>query len=333
MAKLSAQSDTRMAHPYLFRLDERVARGLSHWTPANRASHRQFILSQQNLDGGFGGRGLPAEEPGAEPEGKESDLYYTAFAIRGLSALSSFTADDARRIALFLDASRNRQATVIDVVSWLYSALMVQGAAGVDLLQQADAHWPELLANRLEGFRSKDGGYAKTHEGALGSTYHSFLVALCYELIGQTLPFPDRLVSFIRDRQRDDGGFVEIAPMKRSGTNPTAAAIAVLTLHSTVGKHLRDDVLGYLHEVRSGEGGFQANTRIPFADTLSTFTGYLTCVDLDAKDAIDASRLEQFTLQLELPQGGFRAAAWDHATDVEYTFYALGTLGLLWCDR
>ncbi|MBC8114816.1 MAG: terpene cyclase/mutase family protein [Candidatus Saccharimonas sp.] len=322
-----------MPHPYLFRLDERVSRGLSHWEPAQRERHRQFILSQQNADGGFGGRGLPAEDAHSEPEGRESDLYYTAFAIRALSALRAFAPEDARRVAQFLDASRHHETSVIDVVSWLYSALMVQASGGIDLLAQAEANWPERLAAILEGFRTVDGGYAKTHEGALGSTYHSFLVALCYELIGQTLPSPDRLVSFIRDRQRDDGGFVEIAPMKRSGTNPTAAAVAVLTLHSSIGKNLREDVLAYLLDVRGDEGGFQANTRIPFADTLSTFTGYLTCLDLEARDVVDPKRIEQFVLSLEQPQGGFRAASWDQATDVEYTFYALGTLGLLWSDR
>jgi geranylgeranyl transferase type-2 subunit beta len=322
-----------MAHPYLFRLDERVSRGLSGWDSARRERHRQFILTQQNPDGGFGGRGLPVEYANDEPEERESDLYYTAFAIRGLSALKLFTAEDASRVAQFLDVTRHRQTTVIDVVSWLYSALMVQASSGQNLLAQADSKWPENLATILEGFRSADGGYAKTHEGALGSTYHSFLVALCYELIGQTLPAPESLTSFIRSRQRDDGGFVEIAPMKRSGTNPTAAAIGVLTLHSTIGPNLRADVLAYLTDVRSDEGGFQANTRIPFADSLSTFTGYLTCLDLNAHDVLDRTRLEQFILSLEQPQGGFRAASWDQSTDVEYTFYALGTLGLLWSEK
>ena len=319
-----------MAHPYLFRLDERMARGLSLWDSAHCERHRAFILAQQNPDGGFGGRGLPTESPDEVPEGRESDLYYTAFAIRALSALKRFHAEDARRIAVFLNSSRNHQATVIDVVSWLYSALMVQSVIGLDLLVEADVNWPVQLASRLEGFRSRDGGYAKTHEGALGSTYHSFLVALCYELIGQVLPQREKLVEFIRERQRDDGGFVEIAPMKRSGTNPTAAAVGVLLLHSSIGKNLREDILAYLKDVHSGEGGFQANTRIPFADSLSTFTGYLTCLDLEAKDAFENKKIERFILSLEYPQGGFRAAAWDQATDVEYTFYALGTLGLLW---
>lgn len=322
-----------MAHPYLFRLDDRVAKGLSQWDEGRRQRHRQFILSQQNPDGGFGGRGIPVEYANDEPEERESDLYYTAFAIRGLSALTLFTADDGRRVATYLDASRHQKSNVIDVVSWLYSALMVQAASGINVLAEADPQWPQHLAATLEGFRSSDGGYAKTHEGAIGSTYHSFLVALCYELIGQVLTEPQKLVDFIRSRQRDDGGFVEIAPMKRSGTNPTAAAVGVLTLHSSIGPNLRADVLAYLSDVRSDEGGFQANTRIPFADSLSTFTGYLTCLDLEAPEVIDRKRLEQFILSLEHPTGGFRAATWDQSTDVEYTFYALGTLGLLWSQQ
>lgn len=319
-----------MAHPYLFRLDERLAQGLSRLDAASRARHRQFILSQQNADGGFRGRGLPDADASDESSGRHSDLYYTAFAIRALSALREFRPEDAQRAVPFLEASRYHHATVIDLVSWLYCALMVQAATGVDLLADAASDWPRRVATSLETFRAPDGGYAKSHEGALGSTYHSFLVALCYELIGQVLPEPERLVAFIRDRQRDDGGFVEIAPMKRSGTNPTAAAIGVLTIHGTVGNNLKDDVLAFLKDVRSGEGGFQANTRVPFADTLSTFTGYLTCVDLDTPDHIDRKSLEKFIHALDLPNGGFRAAAWDQSTDVEYTFYALGTLGLLW---
>jgi len=319
-----------MATPYLFRLDERLALGMSRLDSARRERHRLFLLSQQNDDGGFGGRGLPPEDSTSLPEGRESDLYYTAFGIRALSALRAFQPEDARRVSQYLLQSRQRQASVIDVVSWLYSALMVQATSGIDVLADADPNWPKQLAAILEGFRTADGGYAKTREGAIGSTYHSFLVALCFELIGQILPSPDLLVKFIYDRQRDDGGFVEIAPMKRSGTNPTAAAVAVLTLHSTIGKNLREDVLAFLKDVRSDEGGFQANSRIPFADTLSTFTGYLTCLDLDERMMISPQRVEQFILSLEQPQGGFRAATWDHATDVEYTFYALGTLGLVW---
>jgi geranylgeranyl transferase type-2 subunit beta len=34
--------------------------------------------------------------------------------------------------------------------------------------------------------------------------------------------------------------------------------------------------------------------------------------------------------ELEFPTGGFRGAAWDDQADVEYSFYGLGCLALLW---
>ena len=77
------------------------------------------------------------------------------------------------------------------------------------------------------------------------------------------------------------------------------------------------------------EGGFQANTRIPFADGLSTFTGVLTAQDLGLDGLLDGRGIDGFIRRLELPSGGFKGAEWDQLADVEYTFYALGTLGLL----
>lgn len=303
--------------PYLLRLGARLTAGLAVLPGETRARHRAFVLSRQNPDGGFSGR-----------EGG-SDLYYTAFAVRSLAVLGVITEADCALIARYVESCQRMQLTVIDLVSWLYCALVVQAVAGIDVLAGFDAHWPGRLAGLLESFRTQDGGYAKTHEGALGSTYHSFLVALCYELIGQPLPHPGRLVQFVFDRQRDDGGFVEIAPMKRSGTNPTAAAAAILNIHGALDAELRDDVAAYLREVYGAEGGFQANTRIPFADGLSTFTGLLTVQDLQLHGLVDPPRVIEFVRALELPTGGFRGAAWDEVADVEYTFYALGTLGLL----
>ena len=131
--------------------------------------------------------------------------------------------------------------------------------------------------------------------------------------------------------QRDDGGFVEIAPMRRSGTNPTAAAVALLNSLDGMDGDITDDVLGFLTDVVSTEGGFQANTRIPFADGLSTFTGLLTGQDLGRRDVIKPDRiLEWLQTQIELPTGGFRGASWDQQADAEYTFYGLGILGLLY---
>jgi geranylgeranyl transferase type-2 subunit beta len=243
------------------------------------------------------------------------------------------TPDDCRPIAEYLRPIDPFAGSVIDTVSWLYCALIVQSTAGIDLLEDSTEDWPDQLAGRLESFRTTDGGYAKTHEGASGSTYHSFLVALCYELIGRSVPQSDRLVQFLYDRQRDDGGFVEIGPMRRGGTNPTAAAIAILGMYGALDEELRDDVRAFLGEVRSPEGGFQANTRIPFADSLSTFTGLLTCQDVGIDNLLKPAVIERFIDALEFPDGGFRGAGWDEQADVEYTFYGLGVLGLLARDE
>lgn len=308
--------------PYLIVLADRLTRGLSKMDGERRERHRRSILSCQMPDGGFRGR-----------EG-DSDLYYTGFAVRSLAILGGMTAEECDAVGRFVRSHTQSRLSVIDLLSWLYTGLVVQVFSGEDPFADAEPDWTEQIAHTLESVRTADGGYAKTTEGAAGSTYHSFLVALTYELIGRELPQPERLVQFLYDRQRDDGGFVEIAPMKRGGTNPTAAAVALLRKFDALDEELREDVREFLLDVRSGEGGFQANTRIPFADGLSTFTGLLTAQDLQLDDVIDSARIEQFVTDsqhgLELPSGGFRGAAWDVQADVEYTFYGLGILGLLW---
>ena len=307
------------SEPYLIRLGNRLNNGLARMDDERRQRHRSFIQSQQQADGGFSGR-----------EG-DSDVYYTSFAVRGLAILDGLRPDECESIGRFVKAQSNRQLSVVDLISWLYTALVVQAFGGPDVFEDAEPDWVDKLAGTLEGVRTEDGGYAKTPEGAAGSTYHSFLVALTYELIGKSVPNPNDLVQFIYDRQRDDGGFVEIQPMKRSGTNPTAAAVALLTMFDAMDAELREDVRDFLRIVRSSEGGFQANTRVPFADGLSTFTGLLTAQDLGIDDILDPTNVEEFIASnLEFPTGGFRGASWDNQADVEYTFYGLGTLGLLW---
>jgi geranylgeranyl transferase type-2 subunit beta len=38
--------------------------------------------------------------------------------------------------------------------------------------------------------------------------------------------------------------------------------------------------------------------------------------------------VKSYAEECERPIGGFRGGLWDEATDVEYTFYGLGTLAL-----
>ncbi len=286
--------------------------------PDRIARHRQFLLAHQMADGGFRGR-----------EG-ESDLYYSGFAVRGLAITGGLDEQTRDQIALFLAQQVPLQLNVIDLLSWLYSALVIQASGGTDLLKNQPADLAEQIGKKLELLRTEDGGYAKSPEGTAGSTYHSFLVVLTQQMVGQPLPRPNALIQFLYDRQRDDGGFVEIAPMRRSGTNPTAAAVALMNNVGGMDADIKSDVLGFLTDVASSEGGFQANTRIPFADGLSTFTGLLTAQDLGKGDIVSPQRIAEFLAgALERRDGGFMGASWDQQADTEYTFYGLGTLGLL----
>ena len=189
------------------------------------------------------------------------------------------------------------------------------------------------VAATLESFRVADGGYTKAAGGATGSTYHTFLVGLAYQLLGRSLPNPDAIVRFVNSRRRDDGGYVEMAPMRRGGTNPTAAAIGLLQLvdHEVpaLTPQIRQDVAKFLAEMASPEGGLRANGRAPLADLLSTFTATWTLEQLGELSRIDAKQALRYAQTLERADGGFRGGLWDDGFDVEYTFYSLGILALL----
>lgn len=306
--------------PYLPRLTARLADGLTRLPAPRRDRHARYLRAAQNPDGGFSGREGP------------SDLYYTGFALRGLAVLGSLSPEVCSRTAAFLRTSLTQQTSVIDFFSLLYSCLLVQASSGIDVLADSPPDWPDRVSQALESFRTADGGYSKGPGGNSGSTYHSFLVALCYQLLGREVPRPADLVSFVLSRRREDGGFVEIAPMRKSGTNPTAAGVGVLQVVEpgwmTARPEVRDGVVELLLDVRSDEGGFRANGRVPLADLLSTFTASWTLAELGAADQLDAAEVAGYAEAVERAQGGFRGGLWDEKVDVEYTFYGLGVLGL-----
>ena len=302
---------------YLEELTIRLAMGVANVPEDTRQRHASYTLRQQKEDGGFGGR-----------EGG-SDLYYTGFALRSLAVLGELDGEVAQRSAEFLKQKLTGQETIIDFLSLIYGAALIDSAAGIDVFQDAAGDWRENVAANLETLRRDDGGYAKGAEGMASSTYHTFLVTLCLQLIDWPLPELDRTVAFILSQQDDEGGFHEIRASKRAGTNPTAAAIGVLRIADALTDEIRENTLDFLVEMQTDEGGLRANTRIPFADLLSSFTGLLTLQDLGGEDEINCSAVERYARSLELSEGGFHGAALDEATDVEYTFYGLGTLGLL----
>lgn len=311
---LRMSSDEHMN--YLEALMLRLAQGAADFPEAFRTRHAQYLRRAQQEDGGFAGR-----------EGA-SDLYYTGFALRGLALLGELHDEVAQRAANYLRSRLRGQTPMIDFLSLMQSATLLEAAAGIDVFDAAPTGWRDAAGAMFEQFRRPDGGYAKTDEGQASSTYHTFLIVVTRQVIGQAPVDPQRLADFARARQRDDGGFVEIGPMRNSGANPTAAALGLLKILDSLDDDVRQAAIEFLSEMQTDEGGIKANTRIPIADLLSTFTGLYTLCDLGAFDAIDVTAAARYADSLQLERGGFRGAAWDEAADVEYTFYGLGALAL-----
>lgn len=307
--------------PYMFRLGVRLANGLSRMDADRRARHSSFLAAQQQVDGGFPDR-----------QGK-SDLYYTSFALRALAALDGLDDSLVNRVGSFLRTSPPSSDKIVDLMGRVQSSLFVLAAGGPDLLESSRDGFAASIGEDLERFRSPDGGYAHEVGAASGSTYQSFLAAATYDLVGKSPPNPEQLREFILRQRREDGGFVEFKPVKRGGTNPTAAAVGCLALLQRLEAHLVDGVCEFFQSVRFANGAFAANTRVPTYDLLSTFTAALTIQDLGLDDLIEHDGLERFLRSVEFENGGFCAASWDDQPDVEYTFYGLGLFGLLTCEE
>jgi geranylgeranyl transferase type-2 subunit beta len=303
--------------PYLTRLTNRLLEGIERLPADLRERHVTYLLASQNPDGGFSGR-----------EGG-SDLYYTGFALRSLAVLQSLNPELCSKAADFLRTKMAGSAGVVDFFSLVVSCYLVPLGGGPDVLADAPADWRDRVASTLDSFRAPDGGYGKTPGALYGSTYTSFLVALCLQLLDRPIPESTRLAAFVKSRRRGDGGYVEISAMKRSGTNPTAAGIGLLQILGECDENATTGTADFLVALPSPyEGGLRANDRIPAADLLSTFTGGWTLDQLGAANRLDWNAVRSYAEECERPIGGFRGGLWDDQTDVEYTFYGLGTLAL-----
>ncbi|NLX54618.1 MAG: beta-hydroxylase [Planctomycetaceae bacterium] len=302
---------------YLHSLTARLAACMECLPADLRARHSRFFQAAQRADGGFAGR-----------EG-ESNLYYTSFALRGLAILGELHGAVAQRAGEFLRARLTSDEPLIDRMSLVFGAAQLDAAAGIDVLADAGPRWKASLAAELQALRCADGGFAKGPEGTAGSTYHTFLALLCLQLIDHPLTDPENVVRFTRAQRSADGGFLEIRVGKRAGTNPTAAAIGVLRMLDALEPADVASTAAFLGQMQNTEGGLLANSRIPVADLLSTFTGCLTLADLDHIDVLQVAAALSYARSLAHPDGGFLAGVWDEERDVEYSFYGVGTLALL----
>ncbi len=314
---------------YLERLTARLLTGLALLPTECTDRHRQFLVDQQNDDGGFSGRDGP------------SDLYYTAFALRGLAVLGGLeqAADAAAHylamrqgIVGIVPPGREKaiqpEGSIVDFYSWIYAARLLEVLTDHNLFASLNRHWADDVIARIGRLRRDDGGFAKGAAGHLSSTYHSFLALLCYELVDRPMEQPLALRQFFLSQRMPTGGFREIRVSRRAGANPTAAAIGGLSILDALDANIGEKTASFLAELQNDEGGFRANTRIPIADLLSSFTALWTLAEVGALADCDLNGAHRFALAMRTESGGFFAAAWDDTADVEYTFYGMGCLAV-----
>jgi len=302
---------------YLTRLMLRLTIGAAQSPTEVQARHADYVLRKQRADGGWAGR-----------EG-DSDVYYTSFALRSLAILGLLEGQVAERAADFLRSRLTAYETIVDLLSLVYSVKLIEAACGLDALAASRDGWAARLAELLHTLRRPDGGFSKSLEGQAGSTYQTFLVLLCLELIEQPCPDAEAAAAFLMKQRQGDAGFLEIRVAKRSGTNPTAAAIGALQVLKHLDADTATSAAEFLVDLQTDEGGFQANTRIPLPDLLSTFTACVTLADLDRLNWIDVDSAVRYAESMQQPSGGFRGFEFDPADDIEYCFYGLGLLSLL----
>jgi geranylgeranyl transferase type-2 subunit beta len=212
---------------------------------------------------------------------------------------------------------------------------------------------PLRLTEWLYGCLLPSGGFARFADDPRVSAYHTFLGALCFQMLGVEMPDVEDAVLAVQALRRPDGGYAESAGQSVSQTNATAAAIGFLTMHDGLPAAHRAPAARFLRQLQSADGGLKPHAAVLGGDLLSTFTGLWTlwglnaiagfrengdspdlpglAFGLDAQTAAvpDVAALARFLRGAAHPDGGFLACDADQTPDVEYTYYGVGTLALL----
>jgi prenyltransferase beta subunit len=228
----------------------------------------RFILSRQNSDGGFRGKGA------------ESDLYYTVFAAAGLKALG-------RPVPVFRLWNYVRRFGTGDELDLVHLVCLIQLRSAFPMFGRTRRHFFQSLETR----RAE-------------SAYDLFLKQLAGDRLGVArLPAAPRPISL---------------------TDPTPVLAAALIVSRAPDQAAVNTLLNRV--CRSG--GFAATDQLNSADLLSTATALFalrTCrADLDP-----VRPCLEFVESLWRDSGGFVGHAADEIEDVEYTFYALLSIGCL----
>ena len=264
-----------------------------------------FVRGRLNPDGGFSNRA------------GGSDLYYTVFGLQALLALRAEV--PAGPVTSYL-----QQFADGDGLDLVHLACL----AGCWAMLPAASLAPDTrrgILDRVETYRTADGGYHASREATCGSAYHAFLALGAYQDLAVAPPNIEKVAVSIAALQSNDGAFANERSRPR-GSTPATAAVAILHRHLDMPA---SPMLDQWLLARCRHGGFFANPDAPVPDLLSTATALHALRSLHAPlDAIREDCLD-FVDSLWTSQGAFYGTWVDDTPDCEYTYYGLLALGHL----
>jgi len=279
--------------------------GIASLTADAVDSVTDFLLSQQNQDGGFAGR-----------NGK-SDLYYTVFGIQLIHALKLIPSESLKS---YITSFGNPA-----LLDFVHSVSLLRCLA---MLQIGSSALIERLFLQVEAYRTSDGGYNHTAKHMeTGTVYANYLAHLAYRESDTEMPQAHLLLHCVMKLQKIDGSFANDSETALGSTGATAAAFILLKL---LGQYIDDRMVEALVSRSYPGNGFKPYLSSPIPDLLSTATALfaLKSTELDFKIPQDCMDHREFITSLWNADGGFSGNILDDVSDCEYTFYALLALGV-----
>ncbi len=264
-----------------------------------------YVTSQLHPTGGFSNRG------------GDSDLYYTVFGLQALVALRS-DLPTASVIPYLREFGSGESLDFVHLGCLARCWAMMPAA-------EMTSNTARELADRLERYRTPEGGYHAAPAAEHGTAYHAFLALSAYQDLGHEPPAPERIAASLNALRSADGAFANEPGCEHGSTPATAAAV---TLIRHLGLSAPPGLATWLLS-RCLQGGFFATPQAPVPDLLSTATALHALSSLGASvDSVRESCLD-FIDSLWTSRGAFYGTWADDEPDCEYTFYGLLALGHL----
>jgi len=266
-----------------------------------------FVRSQAHPEGGFADRDRAA------------DLYYTSFAIDCLTALQSPLPEEA--LARWLST----QGEVADSLDFVHSCCLARCFSALARRPSTSEMGP--VFERIESFRTPDGGYHQSEEAETGSTYAAFLAYGAYADHGIAPPGVEGLVVSLEGLRTEEGAWVNEAGFPVPNVPSTAAAVSLcrnlrLPVPAQTGEWI-------LQSFDPASGGFRVFPAAPIPDLLSTAVALHALDGLQVPFGAIREPALDFIDSLWTAAGGFHGNWEDDDLDIEYTYYGLLALGHL----